>query len=130
MLMNRKPAALGLLGVGLLSTLAACAPAAEADHSYRDGSYTATASYLAPSGTERIDVELLLRDDVITSVTVTPHAYDRNAARFQEQFVGQIVDAVLGEDIDKLAVQRVAGSSLTSGGFNTALAEIKTQAIE
>jgi uncharacterized protein with FMN-binding domain len=100
------------------------------DHSYRDGSYTASASYLAPSGTETIDVEVRISDDVITSLTVTPHAYDRNAARFQEQFVGEIGDAVVGEDIDLLAINRVAGSSLTSGGFNVALAEIKDQAVE
>ena len=71
-----------------------------------------------------------LLNDVITSIIVTPHAYDRNAARFQEQFVDGINDAVVGEDIDLLAINRVAGSSLTSGGFNVALAEIKDQAVE
>jgi uncharacterized protein with FMN-binding domain len=120
----------GLAGLaGLTVALTGCAGEVT-DHSYRDGSYTASAKYLAPSGTEQIDVEVRLQDDVITSLTVTPHAYDRNAARFQQQFVGQISDAVVGEDIDLLAVARVAGSSLTSGGFNTALAEIKDQAVE
>ena len=83
-----------------------------------------------PERHEQIDVEVRLTNDVITSLTVTPHAYDRNAARFQGQFVDGIGDAVVGADIDLLAIARVAGSSLTSGGFNTALAEIKDQAVE
>lgn len=124
-----RPIAFGAGLAGLTAALTGCAGPVT-DHSYRDGSYTASASYLAPSGTEKIDVEVRLSDDVITSLTVTPHAYDRNAARFQEQFVDGISDAVVGEDIDLLAINRVAGSSLTSGGFNTALAEIKDQAVE
>jgi uncharacterized protein with FMN-binding domain len=125
-----RPIAIGLGLAGLTAALAGCDASVVTDHSYRDGSYTASAKYLAPSGQEQIDVEVRLTNDVITSLTVTPHAYDRNAARFQEQFVGKISDAVVGEDIDLLAINRVAGSSLTSGGFNTALAEIKDQAVE
>ena len=125
-----RPIVIGAGLVGLTAALTGCAAGAAPDHSYRDGSYTASASYLAPSGTEKIDVELRLTNDVITSLTVTPHAYDRNAAKFQEQFVNGIGDAVVGADIDLLAIARVAGSSLTSGGFNSALAEIKGQAVE
>jgi uncharacterized protein with FMN-binding domain len=125
-----RPIAIGVGLAGLTVALTGCDTGASADHSYRDGAYTASAKYLAPSGQEQIDVQVRLLNDVITSLTVTPHAYDRNAARFQEQFVGEITDAVVGEDIDLLAINRVAGSSLTSGGFNTALAEIKDQAVE
>ena len=124
-----RPIAIGAGLAGLTAALTGCVGDVT-DHSYKDGAYTATASYLAPSGTERIDVEVRLKNDVITALTVTPHAYDRNAAKFQEQFVGEIGNAVVGEDIDLLAVNRVAGSSLTSGGFNVALAEIKDQAVE
>jgi uncharacterized protein with FMN-binding domain len=125
-----RPIAIGAGLAGLTAVLAGCDAGSVTDHSYRDGAYTASAKYLAPSGQEQIDVQIRLLNDVITSITVTPHAYDRNAARFQEQFVGEISDAVVGEDIDLLAIHRVAGSSLTSGGFNIALAEIKDQAVE
>ena len=39
-----------------------------------------------------------------------------------------IADEVVGVAIDELNVTRVAGSSLTSGGFNAALEDIKDQA--
>lgn len=124
-----RPIAFGAGLAGLTAALTGCTTPV-IDHSYRDGSYTASASYLAPSGTEQIDIKVRLSNDVITSLTVTPHAADRNAAQFQAQFVDGIGDQVVGEDIDLLAVERVAGSSLTSGGFNTAIAEIKDQAVE
>ena len=37
-------------------------------------------------------------------------------------------DVVVGQDIDEISVSRVAGSSLTSGGFNRAIEEIKAEA--
>ena len=48
--------------------------------------------------------------------------------QYQGQFIGGISDAVVGQDIDDLAVSRVAGSSLTSGGFNQAIEAIKSEA--
>jgi hypothetical protein len=35
---------------------------------------------------------------------------------------------VVGQDIDQISVSRVAGSSLTSGGFNQAIDTIKSEA--
>jgi hypothetical protein len=35
---------------------------------------------------------------------------------------------VVGKKLDDIKVSKVAGSSLTSGGFNQAVADIKTQA--
>jgi hypothetical protein len=35
----------------------------------------------------------------------------------------------VGQDIDRLDVTRVSGSSLTSGGFKIAIAAIKEQAL-
>ncbi len=123
-----KTSAVGVLGVGLLGVLSGCA--APADHSYRDGDYTADGSYSAPSGTETISVDLRLENDIVMGVTVTPHATEGNQRKFQNQFADGIAAEVLGKDIDELSIARVAGSSLTSGGFNDALDEIKTQAAE
>lgn len=134
--------ALGAAGLGLLA-LAGCAAgsapdgAANADGgsadtsaSYADGTYTATGSYTSPAGQESVEVELTLADDVVTDVTVTPEATDPQAKNFQSKFAGGIADEVVGKDIDTLNVSRVAGSSLTSGGFNQALASIKSEALD
>ena len=123
-----KHVALGCIGaVGLIGALSGCATTTS-DHSYRDGDYTADGTYSAPSGTETISVDLTLENDVVTFVTVTPHATEGNQKKFQTQFAGGISEAVLGKDIDELSVSRVAGSSLTSSGFNDALEAIKAEA--
>jgi len=121
-----------LLTALALGATAACLTACSAaeDRSYRDGTYTADGSYAAPSGNETITVELTLEHDAVSAVTVTPHATGGNAAKFQGQFAEGIAVEVLGKDIDTLAVSRVAGSSLTSGGFQQALDAIKVDALE
>ncbi len=123
-----KHVALGCIGaVGLVGALSGCA-ATTSDHSYRDGDYAADGTYSAPSGTETISVDLTLEDDIVRSVTVTPHATEGNQKKFQTQFADGIAVEVLGKDIDELSVSRVAGSSLTSSGFNDALEAIKAEA--
>ncbi|HLU64185.1 MAG TPA: hypothetical protein VKY66_06630 [Protaetiibacter sp.] len=126
--------ALGTAGIGLL-TLAGCASdtadaVVDTSASYADGSYTAEGSYISPAGQESVTVELSLQDDIVTSVTVTPGADDPQARTFQEKFASGIDEHVVGKDIDTLDVTRVAGSSLTSGGFREALAAIKADALE
>jgi uncharacterized protein with FMN-binding domain len=96
--------------------------------SYADGTYTAEGEYNSPGGTESISVELTLEGDTVTAVTVTPEATSGNAVRYQNDFADGISDVVVGENIDDLDVDRVAGSSLTSGGFNEALETIKSEA--
>jgi hypothetical protein len=134
---SSRALAAAFAGLGLAGTLAACAPAGggdgggggTVDESYVDGTYTADGSYQAPSGTESITVELTLVDDTITDITVTPHATNPTAKGMQTNFAGGIADQVVGQDIDKLNVTRVSGSSLTSGGFKIAIAAIKEDAL-
>jgi uncharacterized protein with FMN-binding domain len=134
--------ALGFAGLGLTTALAGCttppvdnggepAPSGDGGTSaeYADGTYTADGGYTAPSGPESITVEITIADDVVTDVVVTPHATEGNQAKFQGQFAAGIEAVVVGEDIDTLAVSRVGGSSLTSGGFNEALETIKAEAL-
>ena len=128
---------LGFAGLGLAGALAGCSAAASADSgsgsntsaSYKNGTYTADGSYQAPSGTESITVKVTLTSDKITAVTVTPHATNGNPAMFQSQFASSISALVVGKDIDTIKVSRVAGSSLTSGGFNAAITSIKADAL-
>ncbi|WP_285025830.1 FMN-binding protein [Plantibacter sp. ME-Dv--P-122b] len=95
---------------------------------YQDGSYTADGSYQSPNGTESITVTVTLAEDKVTAVDVVSHAESANSKRYQAEFISGIAAEVVGKDIDDLKVSKVAGSSLTSGGFNAAIDTIKTEA--
>ncbi|WP_159501939.1 FMN-binding protein [Microbacterium sp. 18062] len=99
-----------------------------ASTTYADGTYTAEGSYQTPESVESITVTLTLEDDVITAVDVTGDPQARESQQYQSQFIGGIAEVVVGQDIDDIDVSRVAGSSLTSGGFNEAVEEIKSEA--
>lgn len=96
--------------------------------SYADGTYTADGSYATPESVETISVTVTLQDDVITAVEVTGDPQKRESEQYQGEFIGGIADVVVGEDIDDIQVSRVAGSSLTSTGFNEAIETIKSEA--
>ncbi|MEO8262969.1 MAG: hypothetical protein ABI566_10415 [Pseudolysinimonas sp.] len=141
------PIALGFAALGMIS-LAGCAPgSAIADptsgsgsttsstpsapartSAFLDGTYTADGSYQAPSGIESITVELTVVDDVVTAVSTSGHATDHEAQEFQTLFSSAISSEAVGADLATLSVTRVAGSSLTSNGFNSALDDIRSQA--
>jgi uncharacterized protein with FMN-binding domain len=95
---------------------------------YADGTYTADGTYSTPESVETISVTVTLEGDVITDVEVTGDPQKRESEQYQGQFIGGIADVVVGEDIDDIQVSRVAGSSLTSGGFNDAIDAIKAEA--
>ncbi|MEE6388235.1 FMN-binding protein [Microbacterium paraoxydans] len=100
----------------------------DASGTYTDGTYTADGSYQTPETVEEITVTLTLADGVVTEVEVTGDPKAPETERYQGQFIDGIADEVVGKPIDELNVSRVAGSSLTSGGFNDAVASIKEQA--
>ena len=96
--------------------------------SYTDGEYSATGEYQSPGGPESIEVTVSLEGNVVTEVTVVGNAAAGNALRYQTEFEDGITAEVVGVNIDELAVDKVAGSSLTSDGFNDAIAQIKADA--
>ncbi|WP_423260129.1 hypothetical protein [Herbiconiux sp. 11R-BC] len=106
----------------------ASASAGSSSSTYKDGQYSAQGQYISPNGQETIDVSLTLAGDIITAVTVTPDATNPTAVSYQTQFADGIAAVVVGKDIDEISVSRVAGSSLTSGGFNQAVDAIKADA--
>lgn len=95
---------------------------------YADGTYSADGSYQTPESVETISVTLTLADGVVTDVEVTGDPKARETEQYQGAFVDGIAEEVEGKPIDELDVSRVAGSSLTSGGFNAAVDDIKEQA--
>jgi uncharacterized protein with FMN-binding domain len=129
-------AAVGVMGALALSSCAASGADAETGDSagadstasYADGTYTAEGSYVTPESVETISVTVTLEGDVITAVEVSGNPQARESQDYQGRFIGGISDAVVGQDIDEISVSRVAGSSLTSGGFNKAIEDIRSQA--
>jgi uncharacterized protein with FMN-binding domain len=139
-------AAVGFAGLGLAAALTGCSadtggtgaggsstegvdPGADTSAEYADGTYTATGDYVSPAGPSQVTVEITLENDAVTDVTVTPLSTDPTAKGFQTKFADGIAGVIVGKDVDTLAVSRVGGSSLTSGGFNDALAQIKAEAL-
>lgn len=128
--------------LSLATTLAGCTPTATTGTDtttdtgtdavthgdYKDGTYTESGDYQAPSGTETVAVTVTLADNVITDVKVVGDATDPTAQLRQADFVAGIAGVVKGKNIDELDVHVVGGSSLTSGGFNAAIELIKADA--
>ncbi|MBH0008559.1 FMN-binding protein [Salinibacterium sp. SWN1162] len=96
---------------------------------YADGTYTESGDYTSPNGPEKVDVTLTLASDTITDVTVVGYGENPNSIQFQGEFIDGIAAEVVGKNIDELSVDKVAGSSLTSGGFNNAVDAIKADAL-
>jgi len=85
---------------------------------------TATGQYATPGGSEEIEVALRMRDGVIVEARVRLAAGSGTARQFQEQFASRFAVEVVGRPVAGLEVSRVAGASLTSTGFNKAVAQI------
>lgn len=102
-------------------------PATE-DTEYADGTYASTGTYRSPAGTETVDVSVTLKDDVIVAATFKGNATHPTSMLNQGKFSAGYTAAVVGKDIDDVALTIVNGSSLTPIGFMDALAKIKAEA--
>lgn len=96
---------------------------------YKDGTYTATGSYMSPGGYEQLGVSITLQNDIITSASVTNMAGDGRSQRYQNMFISSYQQYVVGKNIANVYLTKVSGSSLTPSGFNDALNQIKSQAL-
>ncbi|MDJ0321554.1 hypothetical protein [Pseudarthrobacter sp. PS3-L1] len=154
----RKTVFAGIAGLSLAGTVAGCAPSASTDTAetpapaassaaaaapsaassaapggaatttYKDGTYSADGNYNSPNGQEVVGVELTLAADVVTAVNITQHPSNPNTKKYQGEFADGIAAQVVGKNVDEIKVSKVAGSSLTSGGFNSAVDTIKSEA--
>lgn len=97
---------------------------ADAGAAPSDGTYTATGSYRSPAGPEQVEVTVTLADGVVTAVEVTPLATDPTSTSYQTRFASGVADQVVGRALADVEVDKVSGSSLTSGGFMDALEQI------
>lgn len=128
-------ALLAMAGAVALAGCTATAPDAPASNgsdmagaTYADGTYSAEGSYQTPESVETVDVSLTLEGGVVSAVTVTGDPQRPESQLYQGEFIAGISEEVVGKALDELNVTRVAGSSLTSGGFNQALDQIKRDA--
>lgn len=94
---------------------------------YTDGTYEAEGAYANPGGQSSVDVTMTIADNAVTAVEVEPGASGTSLS-YQEQFIAGIEPEVVGKSLNDIEVTKVSGSSLTSGGFNEALAQIKSEA--
>jgi uncharacterized protein with FMN-binding domain len=138
----RKSVLVGIAGLSLAGSAAGCAPAAQSTAgpaaqetasagaaAYKDGTYSADGTYVSPNGKETVGVELTLASGAVSDVKIIEHPSNPNTEKFQGEFAGGIRSQIVGKKLDEIQVSKVAGSSLTSGGFNQAVASIKSQAL-
>ena len=95
---------------------------------YTDGSYTATGSYSTPGGKESVTVTATVTGGTITAVDTTGSADGGESEEYQSKFLSNYKSQVVGKSIDEVSLSRVAGSSLTSNGFNDAIDKIADDA--
>ncbi|GAC68255.1 FMN-binding protein [Gordonia soli] len=95
---------------------------------YRDGEYSATGRYTSPGGPQKVGVTVTLANSVITALTLDTSETRGTSKEYQGKFESGIDALVVGKKIDDLDVSKVSGSSLTSGGFNDAIEQIKSEA--
>lgn len=110
------------------TTASSAASAGSSSGQLKDGSYTATGHYQSPGGDSAVEVTVTLKSGTISAVKVVPKAADPTAQQYEAQFASGISGVAVGKKIDGLQVGAVSGSSLTSQGFEKALAEIRTEA--
>ena len=104
--------------------------AADPDATYKDGTYSADSSYESPGGTEQMTVKITISNNTVTDSTVKVIPSESEAEEYQNMFLSGYKGQVVGKSVNSISLSRVSGSSLTSQGFNDALAKIRQQAAE
>ena len=103
-------------------------PTAPTTALYKDGRYAASGEYRAPSGPESVNVTLTLKNDIVVDSIVVGTGKNPQTKEKQADFIANYKTYVIGKNISEINLSVVSGSSLTSTGFNAAVAKIKTEA--
>lgn len=91
--------------------------------------YSATAQYLTPAREPHdVTVDLTVTDGTVTDVNVLYNGSKDYANQHQESFDAEIADAVVGVSLADVSADRIGGASLTSGAFNDAIEDIRSEA--
>ncbi len=104
-------------------------PTVKASQKYKNGTYFAQGSYTSPAGNETLSAEVVIENDVITGISITPEATNETSIKMQNFFAQDISSVLVGKKIDDIKnIAAVNGSSLSGKGFMNALAQIKSDA--
>ncbi len=88
---------------------------------YKNGTYSAAQSYRVPGGTNRTNLTITVKNDVITNLDNTNTYDDQKSAFYIEEFEDAIQSEVVDIDISSISLNRVGGASLTTAAFSEAL---------
>ena len=98
--------------------------------SYKDGTYTATASYSVPRGEQNsIAAEVTVADGKIVSVKTTDNYSDHESAMYISGFESSVNSSASGQSLATYSPSRIGGASLTTAAFGDALDTIRSQAM-
>ena len=95
---------------------------------YKDGTYSATGSYVSPAGPEQVELSLVIKDDKVVSANFVGKGTNPTTMKLQGLFKAGFSTYVVGRNIDEISLTVVNGSSLTPKGFTDALLKIKNEA--
>ncbi len=97
---------------------------------YADGTKTVNTTYRAPENSNHtMTVTLTLKGDVVTASSIV-YGGDKvgESTKYQNRFMAAYESQVIGKKLDSIKLSRVGGASLTTNGFNDALAKVKAAA--
>ena len=98
--------------------------------SYKDGTYTATASYSVPHGEQNsIAAEVTVAAGKIVSVKTTDNYSDHESAMYISGFESSVNSSASGQSLATYSPSRIGGASLTTAAFDDALDTIRSQAM-
>ncbi|VVC01861.1 Uncharacterised protein [uncultured archaeon] len=90
-----------------------------------DGNYTEPVTYMSPGGKDELMMSVVVKGDVITSVSITPTKADNKSMMYMSNYNKNIQPLVVGKKINELNLPKnVAGSSLTNGAFKQYVADL------
>lgn len=103
---------------------------AKTTSSYKDGTYTATASYSVPHGEQNsIAAEVTVAGGKIVSVKTTDNYSDHESAMYISGFESSVNSSASGQLLATYSPSRIGGASLTTAAFDDALDTIRSQAM-
>ena len=95
---------------------------------YKNGEFTAIGEYTTPGGQEQVGVTLTLENGIVIEIELEQMGVAPTSKKMQADFAENFKPLVVGKPIDEVQLSKVSGSSLTSGGFNNALDQIRAEA--
>jgi hypothetical protein len=102
---------------------------AAANQNFKDGIYIEKPFYNSPAGTENIVVTFVLKNNLVSDFQLTSSTTNGMSLHYQQLFTDGVKPQVIGKNLNDIGIfGRVNGSSLTSGGFNSAVSQLKIDA--